>query len=146
MKFHPSIPVYGDLTFRGKCPAEHVEQASFFNKLRREYPDSYGLIAIHPRNEGMLSGGQHQAMIRHKAEGMSKGASDIVVPGSPSFICELKRANHTLSSWQDGQQEYLLACQAAGAFACVALGAGAAWQAFGVWLCGQALPGGIAEL
>lgn len=129
-----SIPVYGDQTFRGKCPQEHVEQASFFAKLRREYPESYGRIAIHPRNEGLLINGQFQAMTKHKLEGMAKGAADIVIPGAPTFVCELKRQDHTQSKWQDGQIDYLEASQNAGAFVCVALGAVAAWDAFQDWL------------
>lgn len=140
MKFPATIPVYGDLAWRGKCPPEHVEQASFFAKLRREHPDSYGLIAVHPRNEGLVVKGQFQAVAKHRLEGMAKGAADIVVPGMSgcrrygAFICELKRQDHTLSAWQDGQQEYLQACHEAGAFACVALGAVAAWQAFEDWV------------
>lgn len=133
MKIPATIPVYGDMAFRGKCPPEHVEQASFFAKLRREYPDSYGRIAVHPRNEGLLIDGQFQAVIRHQIEGMAKGAADIVIPGRQSFICELKRQDHTLSRWQAGQVDYLEAAQAAGAFVCVALGAAAAWEAFEVW-------------
>lgn len=135
----PQIPLYGDLTFRGKCPQEHVEQASFFSRLRREYPDSWGLIAIHPRNEGQLIGGQFTSMTKHKLEGMTKGASDIVIPGAPCLVIEMKRRDHTQSKWQDGQIAYLEAAAAAGAFACVALGAAAAWEAFSEWLGGSAL-------
>ena len=133
MKFHPDIPVYGDTTFRGKCPKEEVEQASFFSRLRREYPDTWGRIALHPRNEGLKEKGQFSSVIKHAAEGMTKGASDIVIPGSPAFVCELKRQDHTQSTWQDGQQDYLIAAKNAGAFICVALGAVAAWEAFEVW-------------
>ena len=126
-------PVYGDAAFRGKCPKEDVEQISFFNRLRREYPDSYGLIALHPRNEGLKRGGQFSAVVRHAAEGMTKGAADIIIPGRRAFVCELKRRDHTQSAWQDGQREYLQAAYNAGAFVCVALGAEAAWAAFEIW-------------
>lgn len=136
MKFPATIRAYGDVNFRGKCPPEHVEQASFFAKLRREYPDTYGRIALHPRNEGLLINGQFQAVVKHQLEGMAKGASDIVIPGAPTFVCELKRQDHTLSKWQAGQVEYLEAAANAGAFVCVALGAAAAWDAFGDWLGG----------
>jgi hypothetical protein len=127
------VLIYGDVKFRGACAVETVEQASFFGKLRREYPTTWGILAVHPRNEGALTGGQFHAIRRHKAEGMSPGAADIVIPGAPAFVCELKRCNHTLSAWQDGQQEYLAAAKQAGAFACVALGAEAAWHAFKEW-------------
>lgn len=135
MKFGDfTVPVYGDLSFRGKCPKEEIEQASFFSKLRREYPDTWGIVALHPRNEGLKIGGQFSSVIKHQSEGMAKGAADIIIPARVAFVCELKRQNHTLSKWQDGQQEYLAVAQAAGAFACVALGAAAAWQAFQEWL------------
>jgi len=129
-----SFPVYGDVTFRGVCHREEVEQASFFSRLRREHPESWGILAIHPRNEGLLTGGQFHAIRKHKAEGMSPGAADVVIPGAPSFVCEMKRQNHTLSKWQPGQIAYLEAAAKAGAFACVALGAEAAWGAFEEWL------------
>lgn len=127
------FPVYGDAAFRGKCPKEDIEQISFFNRLRREYPDSYGLIALHPRNEGLKRGGQFSAVARHAAEGMTKGAADIIIPGRRAFVCELKRRDHTQSAWQEGQREYLHAAYNAGAFVCVALGAEAAWAAFEIW-------------
>lgn len=134
MKFPDWLPVYGDVDFRGKCPLETIEQMSFFNKIRKEYPDTYGAIAIHPRNEGLKENGQFSTVIKHNAEGMTKGASDIIIPGSPSFVCEIKRQNHMLSSWQTGQIEYLLACDKLGSFICVALGAKAAYEAFEDWL------------
>lgn len=134
MKFPEGVKVYGDLSYRGICPQEHVEQASFFNRLRREYPDTWGLIALHPRNEGLLVKGQFSSVTKHKVEGMAVGAADIVIPARRAFVCELKRLDHTKSTWQKGQQEYLLASHNAGAFACIALGALAAWQAFEEWL------------
>jgi len=137
MKFPDGIRIYGDLNFRGDCPKEEVEQASFFNRIRREYPDTWGALALHPRNEGLLIKGQFSSVAKKKAEGMTKGAADIIIPGAPAFVCELKRQDHTKSSWQDGQQAYLSAAINAGAFACVALGAMAAWQALEDWVAGQ---------
>lgn len=134
MKFLASIPVYGDQSFRGKCPQEHVEQTSFFNRLRSEYSQTWGAIALHPRNEGQLRDGQFAAMRKVQMEGQTKGAVDIIIPAAPSFVCELKRTDHTKSSWQDGQIAYLEAAQAAGAFACIGLGALGAWAAFEAWL------------
>ena len=128
------VPIYGDQSFRGKCPVESMEQMTFFNRLRMAHPATYGLLAIHPRNEGQLRGGQFAAISKHRAEGMSKGASDVVIPGVLSFVCEIKRRDHTKSKWEECQPEYLAAAQSVGAFACVALGADAAWQAFSDWL------------
>jgi|TARA_R100000479_G_scaffold176487_1_gene131303 hypothetical protein len=130
-----AIHLYGDPFWRGKCPTEAVEQSSFFNRLRREYSDTYGRIGLHIRNEGKRTGRQMQS-IRSQG-GFVAGAADIVIPGSPTFVCELKRCDHTQSTWQDGQIEYLESSTAAGAFVCVALGAAAAWDAFEDWLSSQ---------
>lgn len=127
------VPVYGDTDWRGKCPSESVEQVTFFNRIRKI--PIYGLIAVHPRNEGVR---HYKQVSKEKAEGMTKGASDIIIPGNPAFVCELKRRDRTQSKWQDGQREYLEAAQKAGAFACVALGADAAMEALEKWLSLQA--------
>lgn len=129
-----SVRVFGDQAWRGKCPSEALEQVTFFNVLRREHPTTWGLLALHPRNEAMLRGGQFSALARHKAEGMSPGAADIVIPARVAFVCELKRRDRTQAKWQPGQREYLEAAAQAGAFACVALGWEAAWAAFQEWL------------
>jgi len=134
MIFPEGIPVFGDKEFRGKCPLEQDEQATFFNQLRKLYPDTLGLIAIHPRNEQLLIKGQFRAIKRHKSEGMVTGAADIIIPGCPAFVCELKRQDHTKSSISDDQIKYLLAAQRCGAFSCIALGHEAALQAVAQWL------------
>ena len=92
------------------------------------------MIAVHPRNEGKR---HYKQVTKERAEGMTKGASDIIIPGNPAFVCELKRRDRTQSTWQDGQVEYLESAQKAGAFACVALGADAAMEAFEEWLSRQ---------
>jgi len=127
MKFPDDIAVYGDVDYRGDCPLEAIEQVTFFNRLRMRYPDTWGLIALHPRNEGKKG---FRQVAKEKAEGMTKGASDVIIPASPSFVCEIKRRDHTKSKWQDKQLEYLNAAQEAGAFVCIALGADAAIDAF----------------
>ena len=131
MKMPDWLSVYGDMDYRNKkCPTETAEQITFFNVLRREYPE-IGKVALHIRNEGKRT---VQQAIRQKAEGMVSGASDIIIPGCPAFVCELKRADHTQSRWQDGQIEYLEACKNNGAFVCVALGHKAALEALKVWI------------
>lgn len=114
------LRVYGDQSFRGKCAAESVEQVSAMNQIRKRWPDTLGAIVIHPRNEGKYLA---QQIRRFKAEGMTSGASDIIIPGSPAFVCELKRKDHTKSRWQEGQLDYLKAAHDCGAFTCVAFGA-----------------------
>lgn len=125
------VPHYGG-TFKGACPLEAIEQISFFNKIRADYPETWGLLAVHIRNEDKL--GTAQAMKRHKLEGLTTGASDIQIPGRPSFVCEMKRADPAKSSLSQEQSDYLVAAQSAGAYACIAFGALAAWDAFSFWV------------
>lgn len=131
MKMPPWLKVYGDLSFRGDCPQESAEQITFFNRLRAEYPETWGRMALHPKNEEKRSGKQFAQLSRDKSMGLSPGASDIVIP--LGFVCEMKRRDHTKSKWQPGQLDYLEAVHNAGGFACVALGWEAAWEAFQEW-------------
>lgn len=131
------VLIFGDLEFRASkatpCPSEDQEQITLFSRIRREYPDTWGGLALHPRNEGLKRAGQFQSVARHKAEGMTPGAADIIIPARVSFVCELKRRDYTLCAWQDGQQEFLIAAAKAGAYACVAFGCDAAWMAVQEW-------------
>lgn len=131
MKIPEWLRCYGNTEFRGDCPMEEMEQVTFFSKLRAEHPETYGRIALHPKNEEKRSGAKFAQLARDKAMGLSPGASDIVIP--LGFACEMKRADHTKSKWQPGQIEYLEAFHNAGGFACVALGWEAAWEAFTEW-------------
>ena len=129
MKFPDWLPVYGDTSYRGKCPSESVEQISFVNWVRQT--TEHGDLIIHVRNEGKRTHSQTQ---RHKVEGMCPGAADIIIPGKPTFVCEMKKQDHTKSRWQDGQQEFLRQAQVNGAFVCIALGNEGAKQAYREWL------------
>jgi hypothetical protein len=131
MKLPKDLVVWGNVEFRGACPSETLEQVTFFARLRKAFPDSYGLLAIHPRNEGRRT---HLQAAKEKSEGMSTGATDIVIPGRPAFVCELKRRDHTQSKIADEQLRYLRAAKDAGAYTCIALGCDAAWEAFQDWL------------
>ena len=113
------------------CPSETNEQITFIARL----PEKYSRIVLHPKNEGRLRDGQFSKLSIDRAmASLNKGASDIIIPGSPTFVCEIKRCDHTLSKISDEQVEYLLACQDAGAFACISLGCDAATEAFRCWL------------
>lgn len=131
MKFNDEIHVFGDTSFRGDCPLESNDQKAFVKYVRKLYPKTYGALIVHNRNEGKRS---FQQAARFKADGMTKGASDILIPATPAFVCEMKRADHTKSTWKDGQQEYLLAAKKCGSFACLALGFSGAVAAFQEWL------------
>lgn len=131
MKIPAGIKVYGDPNYRDKkCPREAAEQVTFFNQLRKAYPNTYGLVAVHNRNEGKKTVAQ---VAKEKMEGMVSGAPDVMIPGAPSFLCELKRKDRTLSALQEGQMPYLEAAQRMGAFCCIAFGWEAAWEAFEEW-------------
>lgn len=126
MRFPDWIKVYGNRDYRGECPPELSEQITFFQWLRLQHPALHR-IAVHPRNEGKRT---YQQARRQRLEGaLNVGASDIIIPGHPAFVCEMKRRDHTQSRWQEGQLEYLEAAHNAGAFVCVALGADAAIEA-----------------
>lgn len=131
MKKPIDIPSYGDWKFRGICPLESQEQVTFVNRMRTKYPDTFGRLIVHVRNEGKRTMGQIR---REKMEGLTKGAPDIIIPAKVSFLCEIKRRNPLLSKIDDEQLAYLTAAQRQGAFVCVALGADAAEAAFNEWL------------
>jgi hypothetical protein len=134
MKFPESLPVFGDQNFRGECPLEEAEQATFFSQLRKLHPETYGRIALHPKNEGKRRCAQFAQLARDKALGMAKSAPDVVLPGAPTLLIEIKRRDHTQSKWQDGQVEYLETAQSLGCFVAVALGWQGAIAAFEAWL------------
>lgn len=133
MKIPVWLQTYGNLDFRGDCPTETAEQIAFFNIIRRDYPE-IGSTAIHPKNEAKRKGKEFYKLKKDKALGLTPGASDIVIPGFPAFVCEMKRKDHTKSKWQEGQIEYLESCKNNGAFVCVALGHEAAIMAFEEWI------------
>ena len=121
------IKIY-DSGYRGECPIESAELKTFFNQLRLKYPDTYGKLAFHPRNEGKKTAAQVQV---EKMEGATPGVSDIIIP--LGFVCELKRKDRTKSRLPKVEVEYLEAAGLMGAFACVAYGWENAWRAFIDW-------------
>lgn len=127
MKIPKHIKIYGDQSYRGDCITEAADQKKFMKVIRMT---EYGRIAIHIKNEGKRTQGQ---ALFDRAQGMVKGASDIIIPASPAFVCELKRKNHMKSSISTEQIIYLLAAQEKGAFACIALGFEGAIEAFNKW-------------
>ena len=132
MKFG-DLPVYGDQSYRGDCKTEDGEHASFVAWLRFNHPEDAALL-IHPHNEGKRT----QAQISMaKKMGLNPGASDIIIPGAPAFVCEIKRKDHTKSHWQPGQIDYLEAAINAGCFVAVALGNDGAKAAFAEWKKGR---------
>ena len=126
MKFPPTIKVYGDKSFRDKkCPKELYEQVSLVNHVRPRWP-----TITHIENEGRRN---RQQILKAKMSGLTTGASDIIIPARITFLCELKRTDHTLCSISPEQVAYLERAQSDGAFACIALGCIAALEALAEW-------------
>lgn len=134
MKIPQEIRIYGDINYRGKCAKESLEQITFVNRVRKEYPDTHGITLFHAKNEAKLINGQFKAIDKDRAMGMSVGCADIHAPGKPSLCMEIKRKDHTLSKVTDEQIRYLLASKNNGSFTCIALGCDAAWEAFNEWI------------
>lgn len=120
--------IYGEKQ-KGKQPSENAEMITFFNELRSKYPE-IAMLATHIRNEGKRT--IHQVN-KEKAEGMVKGFADIVIIGSPSFVCEMKSKSKS-SKISKEQEEFLNKCVENGAFACVAYGYESAIEAVGDWI------------
>ncbi|UJH96011.1 DNA nuclease [Pantoea phage Nafs113] len=125
------IPVYGDITFRGDCSLEDADLIEFFNDLKYDFP-LLSKIAIHVKNEGERSKAQ---AVRERMKGaLQKGATDVQIPGNPSFIMELKRQNYLKSKILEEQITYMVHSMRAGAFVCVCLGIDAARDALADWI------------
>lgn len=126
MKFPEGIAVFGDKDYRGDCPLEDADLITFFNQLRKKYPN-FSDLALHIKNEGKRNVRQVQ---RDRAKGaLNSGASDIVIVGALTFVCELKRKDHTKSTITAEQVTFLKNAHNSGAFACIALGWEAALEA-----------------
>jgi hypothetical protein len=131
LKIPEGIKIYGDIHFRDdKCRKERVEQKEFFAWLKENRPALHK-IALHPKNEGKRT--NQQAQDDRELGGLTKGASDILIPAGVTFVCEIKRVDHTKSKITKPQVSYLLDTQALGAFSCIALGSEAAIQAVLDW-------------
>jgi hypothetical protein len=123
--------IYVDMKKRGKCPSEDSVHVGFIAWVRHNYPE-IGNLLIHPKNEGKRTA--QQCTMDKKMGSIAKGASDIIIPGNPSFVCELKREDATQCKWQAGQEDYLNNAADNGCFSCVAFGLDAAKEAFIDWL------------
>jgi hypothetical protein len=126
------VRIYGEKV-KGRQPRENAEMITFFNELRTLYPE-LARLATHIKNEGKRN--IHQAN-KDKAEGLVKGFADIVIVGSPAFVCEMKSKSKT-SKISPEQCEFLIAADKNGAFTCIAYGYKAALEAVKEWKNAQA--------
>jgi len=125
------LKVYGDPSYRNKkCPKEDAELKTFVNQVRKLNP-TVARVLLHINNEGKR---RHDEVNDLKAKGsINPGASDIIIPGNPCFVLEMKRKDIAESDWQPGQVEYLKQCKDMGCFVCLALGYESALMAFNEW-------------
>lgn len=130
-KLPDTISLWGDHKYRGECELEWREQAEFVKMVRMAYPHSFGILLVHVKNEGLRT---EQEARNAKIMGMKEGTCDIIIPAKVPFLCEIKRRDKTKSTITQSQIDYLETGKKNGCFVCVALGAGAAWEAFEYWL------------
>lgn len=117
----------------GKQPSEAAEMTTFFNQLQKRYPEIHAL-ALHVRNEGKRD--HKDTNIMKMQGGFVKGAPDIVIAGSPTFLCEMKsKAKSSRTSKE--QDTFLERADRSGCFCCVAYGWEAAIEAVEDWLSTQ---------
>lgn len=125
MVFPNWLSVAGNINYRGDCPKEDAELITFFNVLRRDYPN-IAKITLHIENEGNEKTNTmvYHNVMKKKAKGMVPGASDIIVLGL-NLAIEMKRRDPTKSKLQPNQVEFLEECHKWGWGTYVALG----WEA-----------------
>ena len=123
------IKTYGQQQ-KGDQAKEGAEMSTFFNQLQKRYPDIHAL-AIHVRNEGKRD--HKQVAVMKMQGGFVKGAPDIVIVGSPTFLCEMKsKAKSSRTSKE--QDAFLERADRTGCFCCVAYGWESAMQAVEDWI------------
>lgn len=122
------IKTYGTQQ-QGDQPSEAAEMTTFFNQLKKRYPEIHAL-ALHVRNEGKRD--HKDANIMKMQGGFIKGAPDIVIMGKPTFLCEMKSKSKK-SRVAKEQIEFLERADKAGCFCCVAYGWEAAIMAVEEW-------------
>ena len=101
MKFPEGLQVFGDATYRGECPLEEAEQATFVSQFAKAFP--------HVRMFAIPNGGfRHKATaVKLQITGTSKGVPDLYIPAWKCWI-EMKRTKGgRVSEEQKSWHEYL---------------------------------------
>src|SRR5690606_23059711 len=124
------VRIYGKAD-QDKAPSESVEMSTFFSRLRAQYPHTYGAVGIHVRNEGKRTFAQASKMMLEG--GFVKGTPDIIIPGSPTFLCELKSRKKGSRPSKE-QMAYLETATKTDAFCVIAYGYEEAWNALNDWI------------
>lgn len=124
---------------KNKVPTEDAELITFFNQLRLLYPD-VAKIAVHVKNEGQRFRNQMQ---QERIRGFIKGTPDIIIPGCPTLLIELKRRiarENEIKHYSKATPEqlaYLAAAREFGAQAHVCFGYEEALSVVDKWLHNQ---------
>lgn len=135
------VEIVGDPSYRGDCPLEDSDLASFFAWVRYNYPQYESLIFHCETEFNPTSASSYAYHTKSKAKGRLDGIADIVClpvsSGAPAFLCELKRLDISKSLASKKRKEHfetqllLLSSQKSfGSIAIVALGLEAAKAAF----------------
>ena len=135
------IEIKGDPSYRGDCPIEDSDLASFFSWVRYNYPQYESLIFHCETEFNPTSASSYAYHTKSKAKGRLDGIADIVClpvsSGAPAFLCELKRLDVSKSLASKKRKEHfetqllLLSSQKSfGNIAIVALGLEATKTAF----------------
>lgn len=135
MKTPSWLHKFGDLPKSSTNPSEDYVLSSLIDRIRKDYPTTYGLVAFHVKNESKRTTGQIRA---DKAKGLTKGVSDLIIIGNPTLCMEIKKDNSC--RFESGQLEFLEQAQKGGAFACLAIGYQGAKDALEFWLKLQKVP------
>lgn len=129
MKTPEWLPKFGNLPKSTSNPAEDYVLSSVVSRIRKDYPNTYGLVAFHVKNESKRTTTQIKI---DKLKGLTKGVSDLIVIGNPTLCMEIKKDNSC--RFEDGQLQFLEQAQKGGAFACLAIGYQGALDAFHHWI------------
>lgn len=121
--------------FPKNAPSESEEQVTFFNQLRKYYPD-IAKVALHVKNEGKRTMAQ---AAKDKAEGLVTGAPDIFIAGNPSLLIELKKRSKR-AKVGDNQIKFLESASKLGAECYICYGWESAWLALQKWISGRKQP------
>ncbi|AUR92543.1 hypothetical protein NVP1173O_67 [Vibrio phage 1.173.O._10N.261.55.A11] len=104
------IEIYGDLGYRGDCPLEDSDLASFFAWVRYNYPQYESLIFHCETEFNPTSASSYAYHTKSKAKGRLDGIADIVClpvsSGAPAFLCELKRLDISKSLASKKRKEH----------------------------------------
>ena len=135
------VPVYGDVSLRGKCNSEDGELMTFHQWVIFNYPD-IAPMCFHPANEWKPD--NSTTSHAHYAKMLNKGyvprLADWIclgVNGAPPFLCEMKKKHISESIGSRERKLHLIQqCELLhrqkqlGAVVCIALGADNAKRAF----------------